>query len=165
MSFVDVVMKKLAAASASTLASLGLTADALISGAAAADSAAADKHAPSAPADAKSKPGGGGSSSALGVRGLTNLELRRFLKRACEAFLFQDVAEALKTLLLRSKGSFGVTLLNAQEPDTVAIAAFGQQMSVALHASAAFALYGSEAAAMKARDGLVLRFLLPKTGS
>lgn len=60
-----------------------------------------------------------------------------------------DIAKALQVLLLRSTGSFGVTAISAQEPDTVAIAAFGQQMSLALHESAGIAIYGSEAAAMK----------------
>ena len=66
-----------------------------------------------------------------------------------EAWLYADVAEALRQLLARSTGSFGVTVLSALEPDTVAIAAQGQQMSLALHNRASIALYGSEAAAMK----------------
>jgi len=77
------------------------------------------------------------------------LALRKFLKRAVEAWLHADVADALRQLLSRATGSFGVTVLSACEPDTVAIAAKGQQMSLALHSGASIALYGSEAAAMK----------------
>jgi hypothetical protein len=86
----------------------------------------------------------------LGVQQLiVPLQLRKFLKRAVEAWLYNDVAEALRQLLARATGSFGVTVLSALEPDTVAIAAQGQQMSLALHHRASIALYGSEAAAMK----------------
>jgi len=77
------------------------------------------------------------------------LQLRKFLKRAAEAFLLHDVYEALRVLLSRSAGSFGISVLNATEPDTVAIAAWGQQMSLALHEAACMALFGSEAAALK----------------
>jgi hypothetical protein len=77
------------------------------------------------------------------------LQLRKFLKRAAEAFLLHDVYEALRVLLSRAAGSFGISVLSAAEPDTVAIAAWGQQMSLALHEGAAMALFGSEAAALK----------------
>ena len=77
------------------------------------------------------------------------LQLRKFLKRAAEAFLQHDVYEALRVLLSRAAGSFGISVLSAAEPDTVAIAAWGQQMSLALHEGAAMALFGSEAAALK----------------
>jgi hypothetical protein len=77
------------------------------------------------------------------------LQLRKFLKRAAEAFLLHDVYEALRVLLSRSAGSFGISVLNALEPDTVAIAAWGQQMSLALHEAGCMALFGSEAAALK----------------
>lgn len=80
---------------------------------------------------------------------LPKLPLRRFLKRACDAFLLNDVVESLRLLMLRSFGSFGVTAISALEPDTVAVAAYGQQMSIALHSRASIALFGSEAAAMK----------------
>ena len=77
------------------------------------------------------------------------LQLRKFLKRAAEAFLLHDVYESLRVLLSRSAGSFGISVLNALEPDTVAIAAWGQQMSLALHEAGCMALFGSEAAALK----------------
>ena len=90
-----------------------------------------------------------GVARQLGVRLIVPLQLRKFLKRAVEAWLYNDVTEALRQLLARATGSFGVTVLSALEPDTVAIAAQGQQMSLALHNRASIALYGSEAAAMK----------------
>jgi hypothetical protein len=89
------------------------------------------------------------TAAAAGVILMTPLQLRRFLRRAALAFATQDAPEALRLLLSRASGSFGITLLSSTEPDTVAIAAWGQQMSVALHARASVALFGSEAAAMK----------------
>ena len=84
-----------------------------------------------------------------GVVLMLPLQLRKFLRRAAIAFTTQDATEALRLLLSRATGSFGLTLVSALEPDTVAIAAWGQQMSIGLHDRAPLALFASEAAAMK----------------
>jgi hypothetical protein len=89
------------------------------------------------------------AADAAHVTLMAPLVLRKFCKRAAEAFILHDVYEALRVLLSRSAGSFGISALSAVEPDTVAIAAWGQQMSLALHEKASMALFGSEAAAMK----------------
>jgi hypothetical protein len=89
------------------------------------------------------------AAAAAHVTLMPPLLLRKFLKRAAEAFLLNDAWEALRQLLSRAAGSFGISVLSALEPDTVAIAAWGQQMSLALHDDAALALFGSEAAATK----------------
>jgi len=88
-------------------------------------------------------------AQAEGVVLIEPLAMRKFLKRAAEAFVTQDVTRALRILMSRAAGSFGVTALHALEPDAVAIAAMGQQMSVALHRSLGIALFGSESSAMK----------------
>jgi hypothetical protein len=128
--FVEAMLARLAKLPPASAAALGIA------------PASASGGAPPAPAHAA-------AAAAAHVQLMPPLLLRKFLKRAAEAFLLNDVWEALRQLLSRAAGSFGISVLSACEPDTVAIAAWGQQMSLALHDDAALALFGSEAAATK----------------
>jgi hypothetical protein len=138
--FVDAVLERVAELPAPQAAALGVHPDCLHAGAPATLLLPALRDA----------------AAAAGVMELMDpLTLRKFLRRAALAFTTQDGAEALRLLLSRASGSFGLVLVSSTEPDTVAVAAWGQQMSVGLHAEAGVALFASEAAAMKVpiKDG------------
>ena len=92
-----------------------------------------------------------GLRSSLGLQELDDVSL--FVENAVKAFFYLDLITAVREFMAHATGSFGLGVTSSLDSDKqMVMAARGQTISLAFYPAAGLVLYGSEQAAVRARD-------------